>query len=75
MDRFECMLRVTSSSQGQLKGKLKASKDDMKAKMMATINPSQEEMKTAVYAIQSAQTRFEETASKQVEGGQVLIYK
>jgi hypothetical protein len=99
MDRLECVLRETSTSQGQLKVEMKATvsvnhekaeasqeeltptitasqeKDEMKAKMRATINPSQEEMKTAVYAIQSAQTKFEEIISKWVEGTQELIYK
>jgi hypothetical protein len=55
--------------------KEECSKDEMKAKTRTTINPSQEETKTAVYAIQSAQTRFEETISKQVEGIMELIYK
>jgi hypothetical protein len=43
------MAIITSSQE-----KMGASKDEMKAKMRATINPSQKEMKTAVYAIQSA---------------------
>jgi hypothetical protein len=51
-----------------------ASRDQMKAKMRATINPSQKEMKTAIYAIQSAKAKFEEPISKWVEG-KAFIYK